>query len=135
MKKDGIFDIKSLKIEDLVDGRSRAVMEHLNLSWQWKTNEEYELDAKFVSTIPCVNDACERACHLTTELNQQGPRTEKSRQANPKQRKSPIHHSVLSIHIRRTVNLHNHSLINNPIKDFLILVVIKSCSLLLLKNG
>lgn len=63
-----------------MDGRSKAVMEYLNVRWEWESEAEREADSKFVSATPCINDACERACHLASVTNEQGPRTENSRQ-------------------------------------------------------
>lgn len=34
----------------------------------------------YVSSIPCINDACERACKLASDLNDKGPRTESARE-------------------------------------------------------
>lgn len=62
-------------------------MDGLELSWStlmWLGNGKQMPNvtshAKLVSSIPCINDACERACQLASETNQQGPRNEENRQ-------------------------------------------------------
>lgn len=79
-KNDVIIDISTLKLEDLVDGKSRAVMELLGVSHLWEDDTHFERDKKIVEGIPCTNDVCERAIHLANSHQDQGPRTESARQ-------------------------------------------------------
>lgn len=75
-----IVDIKSLTLESLVDGRSRAVMQRFGVTYEWQDEMEFERQVKIVESIPCTNDICERAIHLANSHQEHGPRTENARQ-------------------------------------------------------
>lgn len=79
-KTSPIVEIRHLKLVDLVDGRSKAVMVRLGVTCEWPNEEEYDRQAKIVSTIPCTNDICERAIHSASTVQENGPHIEESRQ-------------------------------------------------------
>lgn len=79
-QSDEYVDVSQLNPIDMVDERSRAVMEYLNIPWNWCTSDEYEKALSIVNEIPCVNDACERGVQMAEKLNKEGPRSEAARQ-------------------------------------------------------
>lgn len=79
-KNDEYVDVSQLDPLMMVDEKSKAVMEYLDIPSIWLTSDDYEKSVIKVNEIACVNDACERAVQMADTLNLEGPRTEDARQ-------------------------------------------------------
>lgn len=79
-QKDEYIDVSQLNPLLMVDERTKAVMEFLDIPSSWLTSDEYEKSVLKVNEIPCVNDACERAVQMADFFNLEGPKTEDARQ-------------------------------------------------------
>lgn len=74
-KRDKLIAVKNLKLEDLINETSLAVMQQLNISL-----DDLEKAQQVAKSIPCTNDVAERAIQLASKFNNQGPRNEEDRQ-------------------------------------------------------
>lgn len=88
-KKDKIQDLSKLKVWNLVNSTSKAVMKSLGVNIDglmampvssWKTSVIYQDAVTIVKSLPCTNEAAERACKLAKDYNSFGTTNEKQKQ-------------------------------------------------------